>query len=175
MNPVCLYLDRPLGGNSLVRKLDCEPTLQEWAKHNLSNRSYIDPTLVALQNSLAHQSRFLFLSIERFCFFSQSLIASSTAAACVISKRAQMTSNSILSSFGILPRTSLTSSFIFLTALISLIVTRQIVPSLICGICLLRFCAIASKIWGQSLNWLSSRIQILIELLGNRSQTVCTS
>lgn len=52
------------------------------------------------------------LSGEGSCFFSQSLIASSSAAACVISRRAQATSKAILTSLGTLPRTSLISSLI---------------------------------------------------------------
>ncbi len=46
------------------------------------------------------------------CFFNQSLIASSSAAVCVSSKRAQAISNAIFKSLGILPLTSRVSSVI---------------------------------------------------------------
>jgi hypothetical protein len=41
--------------------------------------------------------------VKGSCFFNQSLIASSIAAACVTSMRAQAISNAILRSLGILP------------------------------------------------------------------------
>ena len=63
-------------------------------------------------NSLKHFPPQYLLLGEGSCFFSQSLIASSSAAACVISRRAQATSKAILTSLGTLPRTSLISSLI---------------------------------------------------------------
>jgi len=64
-----------------------------------------------LSSSLIQFQHQRFFLVKGSCFFNQSLIASSIAAACLISRRAQAISSTILMSLGILPRTSLLSSF----------------------------------------------------------------
>lgn len=58
-------------------------------------------------------------------FFNQSLIASSKAAVCVNSRRAQAISKAIFNSLGILPRTSLVSSAISTSCLGSGLIVAQ--------------------------------------------------
>lgn len=62
---------------------------------------------ISLLTQRQHQRFFL---VKGCCFFSQSLIASLIAGACVISMQAQAILNAILRSLGILPWTSLISS-----------------------------------------------------------------
>lgn len=82
------------------------------------------------------------------CFFSQSLIASSNAAACVTSRRAHATSNAILRSLDTLPRTSLISSLIAPDAFVQANCYMLIRQKLICVIFHLRFCAFESMMPG---------------------------
>ncbi|ABA20948.1 hypothetical protein Ava_1324 [Trichormus variabilis ATCC 29413] len=64
-------------------------------------------------NPIAHNSIYLSLDVDS-CFFNHSLIASSKAAVCVNSRRAQAISKAIFKSLGSLPRTSLVSSAILI-------------------------------------------------------------
>ncbi len=90
----------------------------------LPQTSSIKPSVtpcISLSEQSQHQRFFL---VKASCFFNQSLIASSIAAACVISRRAQAISSAILMSLGILPRTSLISSLIGPTFLFKPIFTQ---------------------------------------------------